>query len=75
MTLTLWLMGLGCGLIALAPTYAQMGIAGPVIMVLARLIQGFAAGGEVGVHHAAGRARAARRGFIPAGNSAASRWA
>ena len=48
MTLTLWLMGLGCGLIALAPTYAQMGIAGPVIMVLARLIQGFAAGGEVG---------------------------
>ena len=58
-TLTLWLMGLGCGLIALAPTYAQMGIAGPVIMVLARLIQGFAAGGEVGasttllVEHAA----------------------
>ena len=39
MTLTLWLMGLGCGLIALAPTYAQMGIAGPVIMVLARLIR------------------------------------
>ncbi len=65
MTLTLWLMGLGCGLIALAPTYAQMGIAGPVIMVLARLIQGFAAGGEVGasttllVEHAP----SSRRGF------------
>ncbi|MFG0227688.1 MFS transporter [Achromobacter sp. 413638] len=65
MTLTLWLMGLGCGLIALAPTYAQMGIAGPVIMVLARLIQGFAAGGEVGasttllVEHAP----PSRRGF------------
>ncbi|WP_447917838.1 MFS transporter [Achromobacter aegrifaciens] len=48
MTLTLWMMGLGCGLIAVAPTYAQMGVVGPVMMVLARLIQGFAAGGEVG---------------------------
>jgi len=48
MTWTLWLMGLGCALIAAAPTYAQMGVAGPVLMVLARLIQGFAAGGEVG---------------------------
>ena len=65
MTLTLWLMGLGCALIAAAPTYAQMGLAGPVMMVLARLIQGFAAGGEVGasttllVEHAP----ALRRGF------------
>lgn len=48
MTLTLWLMGLGCALIAVAPTYGQMGVIGPVLMVLARLIQGFAAGGEVG---------------------------
>ena len=48
MTLTLWLMGLGCALIAATPTHAQMGVAGPVLMVLARLIQGFAAGGEVG---------------------------
>lgn len=48
MTLTLWLMGIGCALIAAAPTHAQMGVAGPVLMVLARLIQGFAAGGEVG---------------------------
>ncbi|SIT16416.1 MFS transporter [Achromobacter sp. MFA1 R4] len=48
MTLTLWLMGLGCALIAAAPTHAQMGVLGPVLMVLARLIQGFAAGGEVG---------------------------
>jgi len=48
MTLTLWMMGLGCALIAVAPTYAQMGMIGPVMMVLARLIQGFAAGGEVG---------------------------
>lgn len=48
LTLTLWLMGLGCALIAIAPTHAQMGVAGPILMVVARLIQGFAAGGEVG---------------------------
>ena len=48
MTLTLSMMGLGCGLIVVAPTYAQMGMVGPIMMVMARLIQGFAAGGEVG---------------------------
>lgn len=48
MTLTLFLMGLGCGMMALTPAYAQIGVMAPVIIVLARLIQGFAAGGEVG---------------------------
>ncbi|SFP81415.1 Predicted arabinose efflux permease, MFS family [Pseudomonas sp. NFPP07] len=65
MTLTLFLMGLGCGLMALTPTYGQIGMAAPLIMALARLIQGFAAGGEVGaattllVEHAP----ASQRGF------------
>ena len=48
MTLTIFLMALGCAVIALAPTYAQIGVAAPVLIVLARLIQGFSAGGEVG---------------------------
>lgn len=48
MTLTLSLMALGVCMAGLAPTYADIGIAAPVIMVLARLIQGFSAGGEVG---------------------------
>jgi MFS transporter, MHS family, proline/betaine transporter len=48
MTLTLWLMALGSALIAFAPTYAQIGLAAPALVVLARLIQGFAVGGEVG---------------------------
>lgn len=48
MMLTLWLMALGSLLFAIAPTYAQIGIAAPVIIVLVRLIQGFAIGGEVG---------------------------
>lgn len=48
MTLTIFLMALGCLLIACAPTYAQIGVAAPLLIVLARLIQGFSAGGEVG---------------------------
>lgn len=48
MALTLFLMGLGCAMMALAPTYKQIGIMAPLIIMLARLIQGFAAGGEVG---------------------------
>lgn len=49
MVLTIMLMALGCALIAVAPTYAQIGIAAPVLIVIARLLQGFSAGGEVGV--------------------------
>lgn len=48
LTLTLLMMGLGCGMLAVVPSYAQIGVAAPCIVVLARLIQGFAAGGEVG---------------------------
>lgn len=48
MTLTLWLMALGSALIAFAPTYRQIGLAAPALIVFARLVQGFAVGGEVG---------------------------
>jgi MHS family proline/betaine transporter-like MFS transporter len=48
MTLTIFLMALGCAMISLAPTHAQIGVAAPILIVLARLIQGFSAGGEVG---------------------------
>jgi len=34
------------GLITFAPTYQTVGIAAPIIMVIARLLQGFATGGE-----------------------------
>ncbi|WP_411730955.1 MFS transporter [Paeniglutamicibacter sp.] len=48
LTLTLMLMMLGTLIMALAPTYAQVGVWGAVIILISRLIQGFSAGGEFG---------------------------
>jgi MFS transporter, MHS family, proline/betaine transporter len=48
MVLTIMLMALSCAMIAFAPTYATVGLAAPFIVLAARLIQGFAAGGEFG---------------------------
>ncbi|GLU32078.1 MFS transporter [Trinickia caryophylli] len=48
LTLTIALMALGAGIIGLAPTYAQIGLAAPALIVFARLMQGFAQGGEFG---------------------------
>lgn len=48
LTLTILLMALGTAIIGLAPTYESIGLWAPALIVLARLIQGFSAGGEVG---------------------------
>lgn len=48
MVLTTWLMAVGCAMIAVMPTYAQIGVAAPIAIVVARSIQGFSAGGEFG---------------------------
>lgn len=42
------LMGLSIAGLALTPSYASIGLAAPVLVVLFRLLQGFALGGEVG---------------------------
>lgn len=65
MMLTIGLMAAGTLMIGLAPTYATAGLLGPVIVVLARLLQGFSAGGEWGTATAfmVEWAPAGRRGF------------
>ncbi|RAG74320.1 MFS transporter, partial [Burkholderia multivorans] len=40
MILTLLLMPLGTAMIAVAPTFPQIGIAAPLLLVLARLVEG-----------------------------------
>ncbi|ABD12161.1 arabinose efflux permease family protein [Frankia casuarinae] len=47
-TLSTTIMGMGLGslIIGLAPTYKQVGVAAPALLLLARLIQGASAGGE-----------------------------
>ena len=48
LTVSIILMALGTAMLAFTPGYATLGIAAPILLVIGRLIQGFAAGGEVG---------------------------
>ncbi|SAL44070.1 general substrate transporter [Caballeronia sordidicola] len=48
LSLVIALMTLGILLLAIAPPYAAIGLGAPLIIVFARLLQGFSAGGEFG---------------------------
>jgi len=48
MLLTIVLITVGTAGLALTPSYASIGMAAPVIVVICRLVQGLALGGEVG---------------------------
>lgn len=66
LSLTVLLMGAGSLIVALTPSYASIGIAAPLLLLFARLLQGFSTGGEFQgaaaflVEHAPPH----RRGFI-----------
>ena len=47
-SLTIILMMIGTAIIALAPTYPIAGVFAPLLILVARMIQGFSAGGEFG---------------------------
>jgi MFS transporter, MHS family, shikimate and dehydroshikimate transport protein len=64
--LTLMIMGIATFLVGVLPTYKDIGIIAPVLLVILRFAQGFAVGGEWGgaVLIATEHSPAARRGFF-----------
>ncbi|HAY42404.1 MAG TPA: MFS transporter [Micrococcaceae bacterium] len=48
LALTIIMMSLATFLIGVLPTYASIGVAAPVLLILLRMIQGFSTGGEYG---------------------------
>src|ERR1044072_6402498 len=46
--LAMYIMGLGTALIAFTPSYETIGISAPLLILIARLLQGFSGAGEIG---------------------------
>ena len=63
LSLTIMLMCIGTAMIALLPTYARIGLAAPILLMAARLMQGFSTGGEMG------NATAFMREYAPEGRT------
>ena len=68
LVMTLMIMGVATVLIGLLPTYEQIGIAAPILLLVLRVLQGIGLGGEWGgaVLMAYEYAPKEKRGFTPA---------
>lgn len=77
MMLCFMLIGLSILAMALIPTYSAIGIAAPILAVIARMVQGFSLGGEVGSSSAYLMEAAAvnRRGLILSWQGASQNFA
>ncbi len=66
MTLSVLLMSFGSMMIAFTPSYNSIGIAAPILLLLARLLQGLSVGGEYGTSatYLSEVASSDRRGFF-----------
>ena len=70
---TITLMGVATAAVGILPTHAQIGIAAPILLVICRLLQGLALGGEYGgaaiyvAEHAPRNKRGFYTSFIQAG--------
>src|SRR6185437_8697983 len=64
--ITILIMGLSTFIVGLLPGYASIGIAAPVLLILLRLLQGLALGGEYGgaATYVAEHAPRNRRGYF-----------
>jgi MFS family permease len=65
MTISSYLMCFGSFMVALVPTHASLGVLAPILLLLARLLQGFSIGGSYGsvATYITEVATAGRRGF------------
>lgn len=70
LTLSVTLMCVGSLLIAVTPSYESIGVFAPLLLVVARLIQGLSVGGEYGASatYLSEMAERNRRGFSLASN-------
>lgn len=66
LTLSVVLMGGGSMMVAIIPGYATIGVASPVLLLVARLLQGLSVGGEYGASatYLSEMAASKRRGFF-----------
>lgn len=66
LTMSILIMMIGTAMITFTPSYEQIGLAAPLIIIVARMLQGFSTGGEFGAATAfmVEHADAKRRGFF-----------